>query len=75
MRALAGAAPTAVTSRHAVFCGRSLVLTTDDWAPSSVVEHVTFNHVVLGSIPRGPTNFKSKFVSTLLALIVLVAAQ
>lgn len=24
-------------------------------APSSVVEHVTFNHGVLGSIPRGPT--------------------
>jgi hypothetical protein len=25
-------------------------------APSSVVEHVTFNHGVLGSIPRGPTS-------------------
>jgi hypothetical protein len=29
---------------------------TSKWAPSSVVEHVTFNHVVLGSIPRGPTS-------------------
>src|ERR1041384_2057675 len=25
-------------------------------APSSVVEHVTFNHGVLGSIPRGPNS-------------------
>ena len=25
-------------------------------APSSVVEHVTFNHGVVGSIPTGPTN-------------------
>ena len=25
-------------------------------APSSVVEHVTFNHGVPGSIPGGPTN-------------------
>jgi hypothetical protein len=28
-------------------------------APSSVVEHVTFNHGVLGSIPRGPTILRS----------------
>jgi hypothetical protein len=26
-----------------------------------VVEHVTFNHVVLGSIPRGPTNINLYF--------------
>jgi hypothetical protein len=25
------------------------------WARSSVVEHVTFNHGVAGSIPAGPT--------------------
>jgi hypothetical protein len=31
-------------------------------APSSVVEHVTFNHGVLGSIPRGPTMFSGVFL-------------
>ena len=30
-------------------------------APSSVVEHVTFNHGVPGSIPGGPTNVISGF--------------
>src|SRR5215467_2904650 len=28
-------------------------------APSSVVEHVTFNHGVPGSIPGGPTSLRS----------------
>jgi hypothetical protein len=47
------APPTAATPLLAA--ARSF-LRHNDWAPSSVVEHVTFNHVVLGSIPRGPTN-------------------
>ena len=35
---------------------RSRMAVSHQRAPSSVVEHVTFNHGVLGSIPRGPTN-------------------
>src|SRR6266436_1381325 len=39
--------------------GRTCVLRSDVLrAPSSVVEHVTFNHGVLGSIPRGPISFE-----------------
>jgi hypothetical protein len=32
-------------------------LNTTRRAPSSVVEQLTFNQLVLGSIPRGPTSF------------------
>jgi hypothetical protein len=43
-------------------------------APSSVVEHVTFNHGVPGSIPGGPTSFPIGFDPRVVPFVVVFSA-